>query len=696
MKTIVLLDGREEELTSIIRELIDAIDQQSFVLNPVYVCSTSTKDLEKLACSLIDQTEKGTLLLLPETLQGLNLLKLLRFNETLCNRENHLQLSSIILYSLRSLDSHLREDPGALLAVSPGTYYVDVLSEDKEAILWILQTMQPMQRSWLDILPKFMVNVPRFPEGHTRHTAASIFGVHILYNFARIIHQNCQKISPENKKVLPLAKRHVLKYPIDLSLHTHISDDWLKEIVFAFRRKMNYFKKVEHELPYLLQLINTIHDQSWRLGGKTAKIGFIDDEAHELQASKQAEAGWFDAFKAALFDHEGILEDVLDKHFSKDFSSLAEEHLDHLVNKIITGSYSCLLLDVHLNKSEEANGIEHKLGTKLLQKLRAKNPAIPVIMITSSNKPWKHRILIELGADAVWVKEGVDENREPKHSYYNLVRLLELIKRVTGPKYQFLRRFYDAIELIKNDNGKLWWNKGKISWPHHGRPHLGYPSKKLKPLMFSQADPVSLKAQVVKLLDKGLHLLRAYLQTTETQFYEASGRETRNDFSWSNPQIKAAAKSIVIQLGKTVELIHGMQSNKSNGVRINAWAIGGSKGKDKTEVIRGDWIAYFLYQHRNECAHFAPDAIYSFQGDENKARSLITFISFLLAYLSSKKQPYYSKDKAELDFINKYKKSHGYRVNPFYLDGKEDSLFNRMEKNPSVHEFVTIYRSLIG
>ena len=671
---------------------------------------TQISQIESVITGLNRSSREGEVLIVPNELYsdktrrhnkvGAAFVKKIRLNPKLGGEDNLIQKSFVIVYSSIPLIDFLRLEPRHTILLSEGVEYIDLLDSGIEQMLNVLKNASSIKDKDLDSLPEYLSGMSGLPDGSTRHSAASVFSVHVMLKMATSIHELSSSTSGELKGK---AQKYILFYdPPEVQV-----DDWLEESLFIYGRKMEGFKKINDEIDTLIKLVERIKLNVSIVSGETRKIGLIDDEALRLSAGKKPDLGWYKAFKTILFDNEGIVDNFFDTYPEFPIEHITESHLDEIVEMVGKAKYSCLLLDAHLNTIHEADGIEHKLGTKLLEKLRTVYPTLPIIIITATNKAWKHRILTDKGADAVWVKEGLDERRSPERSYYNLYRILELISRVSGEEYQFLRRFGEAVEKIKNDKGSLWWNKGKISWTHKGP----YPRDK-RNFEESQVDHRKLQERISKLLEDGMELLRSYLYDVIINFNEASGGKGGHSDSFNGNVEKERqrvlrtnmiAKSMIMQLAKVIELIHGQKEmNTSHGDRINAFIMGGGKERSKKKrndnksnltIVRGDWIAYFLFQQRNECAHYFEKVNYQFSSSANGERSLIEFISSLLAYLFCKYQPYHSQDSKDF-YLTKPKRGENCKVNFAYINDPENGLLVRKKDLREIKEYAKHYKWL--
>lgn len=264
---------------------------------------------------------------------------------------------------------------------------------------------------------------------------------------------------------------------------------------------------------------------------------------------------------------------------------------------------------------------------------------MPIIVVTSINKTWRHNQLLDVGADAIWVKEGVDELRTPRESLHNIVRLLELIRRVTGASYSFLHALNQKLKaLFKSiEKKEVWW---------------------LKDNKFQSASPgnvYNVDATVVQdILSDSIQLFRTYVKDITMNFLEDPRvlRKSRKRNSRQPERESEFAKMLIMRLAKIIEIVHGMTHESDHRKRVNSGLMGGYKkpkdnGKTDVDIQRGDWTGFWLYNLRNECAHHFPHIKYRLTTGENilDGRSAQNFMAFLVAYLSVADIPLLSKDK---------------------------------------------------
>lgn len=254
-----------------------------------------------------------------------------------------------------------------------------------------------------------------------------------------------------------------------------------------------------------------------------------------------------------------------------------------------------ILLDLRLFNEV---GVRYEAGSlsggKVLRWLREESHGIPVIMTTASNKVWSLEQLIQLGADAFWVKEGLDDRKTPEETVRNYVRLLQLAAIATGEKYRFLNRLDRWRLNLQETKTQHWWEKHQ--WNDN-----------------STTEASRDKVETI-LLDTVL-MLRSYLQQHEMGYCYRNKVEERN---WEAAVLRNAANII--------EEVHQFYAS-GPGNRTSA-IIGGYRNK-KTGVFvtrRGDWFGYELYAIRNETSHHS--------GAQNMSWEILTeFLASLICYL---------------------------------------------------------------
>lgn len=681
-------------------------DQYKFHKFPSGNSTINQKFIQSIFSKIKDA--ERDILFLPADFYEVNVLELL-MNIRMTQRDDKAKMK-IVIYSIHSLFHHLQRHPTTLFYTSPNTLFLDLL-ELKDTVERLARIEEAggrlMTNEEYEKLVQFMPDIPLFKENKSRHTLASQFGAYLMIDFTDRLSEKASNLGLSGE--FPFLKNYKRR---DQDTDIEELDAYLRQCLFAFKsnKSANSFSD-STKLELVLSSIQQIHRHS-----ENGKIGLIDDEAQNIERNNKKSSGWLLSFQSVLFSEgskNDIIEDVIEKCEINLEEISEKENLKHLCKQVKNNNYTCLLLDLKLDRKvkneEEEQNIEDELGYKILQELKTTFPSLPVIMITSSNKPWRHRALIRAGADAVWVKEGVDENRSPKLSDINIIRLLKLIYHATGREYQFLKRIGKKIESIKEDREKYWWHAKELKWDREKyiqkllQNNILKSDKKssqeekadsLRKHNVSAANLEDLKKQIPVLLNDILLLMKYYLRKTLLESKAFVILEQEPSESNNNVNVNFIAKSVIIQLGKIIELIHGQRAHVENFEdRVNSALMGARyvsiKGIIKRiDLKRGDWIGFFLYQFRNECAHYLEDVKYSFVEEEGNPRSLALVTSYALAYLSMKIQPFNSDNEYELRAImdeRSRKMKHDYiselyRRNDKTLKLKTVTIFKEIQK----------------
>lgn len=611
---------------------------------------------------------------------------------------NRARSCPIVILGLVPQHQYRHLSPENLFINSPGTHYFDLarfirlLQQPADAELEQL-LLRPRELRILDVpiykyaskarwIPNYLFHAPFRRNSDRRHSAAGLYGWAMIRSFVIALGSKALKEKSEYGHFDPGSWA-------DPRLSAHL-DIHAEQILYGFAaRNEQVTTLIDKNFDGIHDQLRVIESQLQKTG---SQIGLIDDEATEMKFSSVG--GWATALRALTGqEHKHTIVDILetdkkrsvgDNSTTKNQEELNEQVLSALQNSEF--NFSCLLIDIRLlphidDRNPKTRGrIEHLSGTKLIQEIRKRHPSIPILVFTASNKDWKHKYLNNIcKVDAIWVKEGADESRSPERSFFNVVRLLELIKRVTGPKYQFLYRVSKGVDAINNTENNYWWSDPttRLKWKNGKDKRYGA----------TVVEDFNVREKITGQLKLLQLTLKDYLYNTELIFSEM------DVFKSQNPELhyNDHAKILSILIGKIIEIIHGYRNIEDrNQPWVNNGTIGWffDRNKNKFVANRLDYIAFWLYEHRNESAHFFDNVPFVFfqktlsdpEGKERTNRSLAQLISTLFAYLTcnTKKFPYHGgsewkqlikdlikdkkefKRKASKDFINVSMKRHAH------------------------------------
>lgn len=332
------------------------------------------------------------------------------------------------------------------------------------------------------------------------------------------------------------------------------------------------------------------------------KILFIDDQ-HSM--------GWDEAFKKIFYPRSIIANDCFNSTCPPKEVFLDTESLTTYINKqllplIDKTEPNVIFLDLRLLLSEEENrihAIEKISGAQLLLALRKVLPSIPILIITASNKVWNYKGLLEMGADAFWVKEGLDEGFTLEESLNNYSDLLKITQYLCGDDYQFLYRYGSAVQQLEVK---------EVHWWHTPEWRI-----KLRKRFYND--------EIIPSLQESIPLLRSYL---------LKHFKTHTIGDVHTPKYQFELGSIIIVLSCIIEWLH----EKGNpGEQFNKKKCGGNfrtqPGTQEVHQIdtrstHKDFLGMFLYTMRNQAAHQKMNRHINLQ-------TVKIFLSGLIAYLST-------------------------------------------------------------
>jgi CheY-like chemotaxis protein len=443
--------------------------------------------------------------------------------------------------------------------------------------------------------------------------------------------------------------------------------------VIPAKRELN---KVVDDIK-LYKLITSIQDLIGISSELSGKIALIDDDGSITFDNCDYDLGWTSALNHLLC--RPLVVDVL-KQTGVTFKE--EQEFDANIKKIIQHidliQPACILLDIRLSRAEnDTNYVgKHLSGEVLLKKLRNSFPTLPIIVFASTSITSNQHKYRNFGADAVWIKEGVDQENSVQKLYINILHLLELIQRVCGKEYQYLSRLgkitRDIEKACKQNRITYWWQQNEYpQWLHlKGGPFDRF------------AISSSSRNKIQDYLPGLMHEMRTLLQGKAQQLLHFDANAPLGNRYHMN------ADSLLVQMAKVIELIHGVDLLSGHDSQVNSTVIGAKKGSDgKVTVIRGDWFAYALYKLRNQSAHFSSGAQFNFDLDDPKnTRSLGYFLAHFMAYLTNPNQSFSSNSFD--DYPNRSDSSEILPANYF------DKLINRNRNSPSIRSHQKNYKNL--
>lgn len=541
---------------------------------------------------------------------GILLLKYLR----LYNLRQH-----CVLYSFLSREQLLSMDPSNLIIFSEGVTFIR-MPENLEN----LNFQSLAKENAPDDLSAFFKVDFRLPE-EGRHDWANWWGIERLWQVHQAVInkkkedidaysnsffiQKTQSIEALKALYLYPVKKDSIKQAIRNDEINRLNNDIVVKKNLVTRIKAKKYKtpedlydiqKYEVIIKENSQKIITIQNrksdgdeirvQQTIIANSKKKIVLIDD---------QAEDGWATVFKNILFGDNVSL-----------YSNLTVPQIDdnNTFMQFINEDTDIVLLDLRLKKEPGSHhDISNLSGVSVLKTIVERFPGLPVIMITASNKFNSYKTVMDLGADAYWVKEGLDSRYNETESFDNYKHFLILIEKLSGREYKLLKYFSKHVNDLKKLSNP-WWASHTWQKPDYTNS------------ISLQKNEGKYLSDITKILDYAIMLYRNWLKS----FILSSLEKTDQNEEGSYAQKMLA--NIINTLGGIVEIIH----IKYEGRTCSLAEIGVLFGKSENERNirnRGDFMAFYIYCMRNVGSHFTLIQNIDFEFFEFYIKTLITWLT---------------------------------------------------------------------
>ena len=380
---------------------------------------------------------------------GIEVLKEIR--STFCyEEESKIQHLHVVLFSVFSLEHLLRIDSSFFVAASPATTFI---RSQYQKDLGKLNFKELAQK----VLPGASVLKPYFKvSDHTlenRHNYSNLWAANrLIFLLEQLV---SEKELQQYIKGLIHFKPSKIRDAQFIYEGTASSNLKLREVNQANKRLNTYRRKLSHT------------------GQK--KILLIDDQATNIDHTLKV--GWQTIYSLLIFSTK------------TDIHLLSTELTNKEIIDQIDDSYDCILLDLLLEKEDLDLPVEETRGAVLLRQIKRKMPFLPVIITTASNKAEKRKTLRQLGSEAYWIKEGIDERLVRTESLNRFLKLPQLLVKLTGEEFQFLKKSMQLLKRLETET--LWWED------HHWNDKRKITLKKSK---------------VIEKITNSLFLIRTYLQ----------------------------------------------------------------------------------------------------------------------------------------------------------------------------------------
>lgn len=347
-----------------------------------------------------------------ENFAGIKLLKILR----LLGHRQH-----CILYSFLTLPQLLASGKFNSILLSAGTSYVRLPGPISEGLC--LEKLDALCEE--DVVPFFNSEAIEWL-GTRRHSLANWWGVLRLHE----VLQGCGLV----RKPIPQGLQRIL-----------LNDSSYQGLLMNLIR----FNGLRPGLSLTKSEVKSLKEDVKALWDREVKVVYVDDQAGE---------GWayllqmilYGAERPDLFTVPQLSRDGID--------------VERLAGEVYDAAPDLIILDMRLELNDETAAPEDLSGIRLIRRLvQGLSVTCPILAFTASDKRVIYEKALELGADGVWTKEGIDESSKipaGDYSRFSLSRVQALISqlsRLTGYEYSVL---YDCLKRTKalgSAQRSFWW-----------------------------------------------------------------------------------------------------------------------------------------------------------------------------------------------------------------------------------------------
>ena len=211
--------------------------------------------------------------------------------------------------------------------------------------------------------------------------------------------------------------------------------DYIPDEIEAIESKINsnlYYKYLTCRNP--INDKRSLKDKDLKLKNN-GKILYIDDEN---------EKGWNELFCALLYN--GQINKVENyESLGSEFKELSSDEIINLsVNK--AKDFDLVILDFRLTGEDFYEGDPKKItGYRILEKIKAHNKGIQVVIFSATNKVWNLQALQKAGADGFIVKESPENSMDSQFTIQSIKNIIETIDSCLERKY-----LKELVELKKS------------------------------------------------------------------------------------------------------------------------------------------------------------------------------------------------------------------------------------------------------
>ncbi|MBP6236780.1 MAG: hypothetical protein KA536_11580 [Saprospiraceae bacterium] len=397
-----------------------------------------------------------------------------------------------------------------------------------------------------------------------------------------------------------------LKAAFDLNEFRHEEANWwaMKSLIDVHRayEECSYPIEVENKLKHVNNLIacfihniDALDKDHTAFNHKTENRDEVKDKKNILIIDDLINFGWKETYTT-----------VLQKEFTLDFLEISlAQNIDDLYSNFLEfiGQYReypyAILLDLRLLKIDISSEPYMYSGLRLLKKIKTHYPQIPIIITSASIKTLPFTLSREYGAEAFWLKIGLDSHPTKDEIIDNYYELKYLLKILNYDEYRIKKQVEFFIYKL-NNHEKFWWH-------NHTWDEIDVTTEKKNNHTFEESK-LNIEGQVKTVFSNMLIFLNEYLHEKYI---------SKNEYNFTKEGYYHTM--IMLKIGEIIEAIHPAWFFKKEKDTITSGLLAGH---------RGDATGKNIYYRRSEYAHHKPK--------KKDLNFFIESIEIALRYLSDK------------------------------------------------------------
>lgn len=398
-------------------------------------------------------------------------------------------LKPIVLTGFHSSEQILRKDPQMLIIYAPGNFY-----------LRLPFSLQQLDALRLDELTELQISTeypdfirPAFNLEEIRHEDANWWGIKALWDahfllkggdvtYPEVVHSKLGRLN--NLFSQFLYGKKVSRNDLLLTTNNGFVTSRTGEIeveLNSLNTSSESPELIEIKKKQIVEEYFTIRERIRQLRSKsldTTGIELSDIKKYPpiVLIDDQYEDGWAEVYRQIFYNGDDESLKAIPFAFAKatsieDRISALIERASNEINKLVARSNQIkdegdtqipvVLLDIRLFPSHDKSvmDVTELSGVRVLKRLREQFRAIPIIVTSASNKLWTLDKVLDFGADAYWMKEGVDNFWNGEESVQNYIQLRYQVLATQSEEFFAAYQLEQTIKAI-NQMDTPWWEFG--------------------------------------------------------------------------------------------------------------------------------------------------------------------------------------------------------------------------------------------